>query len=249
VALARRAAVRQLAGGEDGDGAMAQKILIVEDDTATAAYLAKGLIEEGFTVDQAANGRDGLFLATDGGYDAIVLDRMLPGMDGMAVLAALRAAKIDTPVIILSALASADDRVEGLTAGSDDYLVKPFAFAELLARLRLLLRRGAASQAAEIRLVCDDLEMDLLARKVKRAGVQIDLQPREFRLLEYLMRHKGQVVTRTMLLEGVWDYHFDPGTNVIDVHVSRLRRKIDDSFDKPILHTVRGAGYRLGLES
>ncbi len=226
---------------------MGHKILLVEDDESTAAYIIKGLAEEGFTVDRAADGRDGLFQASDGSYDAIILDRMLPSMDGMAVLGALRAAKIETPVIILSALGTPEDRVDGLTSGSDDYLVKPFAFAELLARLRLLLRRSTGS-GVETRLACGDLEMDLLSRKVKRAGRTMDLQPREFRLLEYLMRHAEQVVTRTMLLEGVWDYHFDPGTNVIDVHISRLRRKIDDEFDRPLLHTVRGAGYRLGLE-
>jgi two-component system OmpR family response regulator len=226
---------------------MAHKILLVEDDEATATYIAKGLDEEGFTVDRAADGRDGLFLASDGSYDAIILDRMLPAMDGMSVLAALRAANVSTPIIILSALGTPEDRVEGLTAGSDDYLVKPFAFAELLARLRLLLRRGGGKPVVT-RLSLGDLEMDLLSRKVKRADKTIDLQPREFRLLEYMMRHQGQVVTRTMLLEGVWDYHFDPGTNVIDVHISRLRRKIDDGFDQPLLHTVRGAGYRLGLE-
>jgi two-component system, OmpR family, response regulator len=225
---------------------MGHKLLLVEDDEATAGYILKGLTEEGFTVDRADNGRDGLFHASDGSYDAIILDRMLPAMDGMAVLGALRAAKIETPVIILSALGTADDRVAGLVAGSDDYLTKPFAFAELLARVRLLLRRGSAGAAVETKLNCDDLEMDLLSRKVKRGGVSVDLQPREFRLLEYLMRHAEQVVTRTMLLEGVWDYHFDPGTNVIDVHVSRLRRKLDDGQDAPLLHTVRGAGYRLG---
>jgi two-component system, OmpR family, response regulator len=225
---------------------MGHKLLLVEDDEETAAYILKGLTEEGFTVDRADNGRDGLFHASDGSYDAIILDRMLPAMDGMAVLGALRAAKIATPVIILSALATADDRIAGLTAGSDDYLTKPFAFAELLARVRLLLRRGGNGGAVETKLACVDLEIDLLSRKVKRGGVSVDLQPREFRLLEYLMRHADQVVTRTMLLEGVWDYHFDPGTNVIDVHVSRLRRKIDDGQEKPLLHTVRGAGYRLG---
>ncbi|WP_136161935.1 response regulator transcription factor [Sphingomonas flavalba] len=226
---------------------MAHRILLVEDDAATSAYIAKGLIEEGFVVDVADNGRDGLFHATGGDHDAIILDRMLPGMDGMVVLAALRAAGVETPVVLLSALASVDDRVGGLTAGSDDYLTKPFAFAELLARLRLLLRRRPRSTAPETRLVCDDLEMDLLSRKVRRGGAPIDLQPREFKLLEYLLRHQEQVVTRTMLLEGVWDYHFDPGTNVIDVHVSRLRKKLDDGHPRPLLHTVRGAGYRLGL--
>lgn len=225
---------------------MSRKILVVEDDDTTASYIVNGLQQEGFVVDRAATGRDGLFLGSGGDYDAIVLDRMLPGMDGMAVLQALRAAEIATPVLILSALGSADERVAGLTAGSDDYLAKPFAFAELLARLRILIRRGAATPHVETKLVCADLEMDLLSRKVKRGGAAVDLQPREFRLLEYLMRHADQVVTRTMLLEGVWDYHFDPGTNVIDVHVSRLRRKIDDGHPRPLLHTVRGAGYRLG---
>jgi two-component system, OmpR family, response regulator len=228
---------------------MGHKILVVEDDEATAAYIIKGMAEEGFTVDHANNGRDGLFHASDGSYDAVILDRNLPAMDGMAVLGALRAAKIETPVIILSAMGTADDRIAGLTAGSDDYLVKPFAFAELLARVRLLVRRGNNGAALETSLKCADLEMDLLSRRVKRAGAIVDLQPREFRLLEYLMRHADQVVTRTMLLEGVWDYHFDPGTNVIDVHVSRLRRKLDDGFESPLLHTVRGAGYRLGPHS
>ncbi|QGP81193.1 winged helix-turn-helix domain-containing protein [Sphingobium sp. CAP-1] len=224
---------------------MSQKLLLVEDDATTADYIVKGLVEEGFTVDRADNGRDGLFLATEAAHDAIILDRMLPGMDGMAVLAALRAAGIETPVIILSALATADERVKGLTGGSDDYLAKPFAFAELLARLRIILRRGGGGQAPETRLSCADLEVDLLSRKVKRGARTIDLQPREFRLLDYLLRHQGEVVTRTMLLEGVWDYHFDPGTNVIDVHISRLRRKIDEEGERPLIHTVRGAGYRL----
>ncbi len=223
---------------------MSYKLLLVEDDATTADYIAKGLAEEGFTVDRAGDGRDGLFMATEASHDAIILDRMLPGMDGMAVLAALRAAGIDTPVMILSALATADERVKGLTSGSDDYLAKPFAFAELLARLRIMLRRGKAGQA-ETRLTCRDLEVDLLSRKAVRGDRSIDLQPREFRLLEYMMRHRGEVVTRTMLLEGVWDYHFDPGTNVIDVHISRLRRKIDEDGEPPLIHTVRGAGYRL----
>ena len=225
---------------------MGHKLLLVEDDEAMAAYIVKGMTEEGFTVDRADNGRDGLFHASDGSYDAVILDRNLPGMDGMAVLGALRAAKIETPVIILSAMGTADDRIAGLTSGSDDYLVKPFAFAELLARIRLLLRKGGAGVAVETKLKCEDLEMDLLSRKVRRGEALVDLQPREFRLLEYLLRHADQVVTRTMLLEGVWDYHFDPGTNVIDVHISRLRRKLDDGFSSPLLHTVRGAGYRLG---
>ena len=223
---------------------MSYKVLLVEDDATTADYIAKGLAEEGFTVDRAGDGRDGLFMATEASHDAIILDRMLPGMDGMAVLAALRAAGIETPVMILSALATADERVKGLTSGSDDYLAKPFAFAELLARLRIMLRRGKAGQV-ETRLTCGDLEVDLLSRKAARGSRSVDLQPREFRLLEYMMRHRGEVVTRTMLLEGVWDYHFDPGTNVIDVHISRLRRKIDEDGEPPLIHTVRGAGYRL----
>lgn len=226
---------------------MSQRILIIEDDEKTAGFIAKGLDEHGYTVDCAGNGRDGLFLATGERYDAIVLDRMLPQIDGMAVLAALRAAGIATPVIILSALGTADDRIAGLEAGSDDYLTKPFAFAELLARLRLAMRKASTDAGAVTVLKCGDLEMDLLSRKVRRGAHPVDLQPREFRLLEFLLRHADQVVTRTMLLEGVWDYHFDPGTNVIDVHISRLRKKIDEGHDSPLLHTVRGAGYRLGL--
>ena len=225
---------------------MGRKILLVEDDLTTVDFILKGLAEHGHVGDHSGNGRDGLFMATDGGYDAIILDRMLPGMDGMAVLGALRAAGIETPVILLSALASVDDRVTGLTAGADDYLVKPFAFAELLARLDLLMRKRGSGTAVETSLSCGALRMDLLKREILRDDRRIDLQPREFRLLEYLMRHAGQVVTRTMLLESVWDYHFDPGTNVIDVHISRLRRKIDQDGDMPLIHTVRGAGYRLG---
>ncbi|WP_413061510.1 winged helix-turn-helix domain-containing protein [Sphingomonas carotinifaciens] len=228
---------------------MAHKILLVEDDDTTAGYIMKGLSEEGFVVNRATDGRDGLFHATDGSYDCIVLDRMLPGMDGMAVVAALRGAGVRTSVIILSALGAAEDRVRGLIGGADDYLVKPFAFAELLARIRLQVRRGAAAPPVETVLRCGDLEMDLLSRRVTRGGATVTLQPREFRLLEYLLRHAGQVVTRTMLLEGVWDYHFDPGTNVIDVHLSRLRKKVDEGFAYPLLHTVRGVGYRLGTDA
>lgn len=225
---------------------MAQKILLIEDDDATAEYIVKGLGEEGFIVDRAADGRDGLFHATDGTYDCVILDRMLPGLDGMGVLAAMRGAGIETPVVMLSALGEAEDRVKGLTSGADDYVAKPFSFAEVLARIRIVMGRHKGA-AAETVLRVDDLEVDLLARRVKRAGRTIELQPREFRLLEFLMRHADQVVTRTMMLEGVWDYHFDPGTNVIDVHVSRLRKKVDDGFAHPLLHTVRGAGYRLGV--
>jgi two-component system, OmpR family, response regulator len=220
------------------------KLLIIEDDHETASYLRKGLSESGYTVDRAGDGREGLFMASAGGYDAIVLDRMLPGIDGLALLGALRAAEIRTPALILSALGSVDDRVKGLRAGGDDYLVKPFAFSELLARIEALLRRGAAAPATTTLRVAD-LELDLLTRTVRRGGKTIDLLPREFRLLEYMMRNSGQVVTRTMLLEHVWDYHFDPQTNVIDVHVSRLRQKIDKNFERTLLHTVRGAGYCL----
>jgi two-component system OmpR family response regulator len=225
------------------------RILCVEDDSTTADYIARGLGEAGFEVDIAGDGRDGLFQASGGAYDAIVLDRMLPGMDGLSVLSALRAGGVTTPVVMLSALASLDDRIKGLRAGSDDYLPKPFALSELLARIEAVRRRSTAPPAGDApatRLAFDDLEVDLLSRKVTRSGRRIELQPREFRLLEFLLRHQGQVVTRTMLLEGVWDYHFDPGTNVIDVHVSRLRKKLDDGGAKPLLHTVRGAGYRLG---
>jgi two-component system, OmpR family, response regulator len=220
------------------------KLLVVEDDSETASYLVKGLGESGYTVDRAGDGREGLFMASSGEYDAIVLDRMLPGMDGLALMGALRAAEIHTPSLILSALGSVDDRVKGLRAGGDDYLVKPFAFSELLARIEALLRRGSAAPTMTTLRVAD-LELDLLTRTVKRGGKPIDVLPREFRLLEYLMRSAGHVVTRTMLLEQVWDYHFDPQTNVVDVHVSRLRQKIDKNFDRPLLHTVRGAGYCL----
>ncbi len=224
------------------------RILIVEDDAKTADYLAKGLGEAGHTVDRAGDGREGLFLASGGDYDAVVLDRMLPKLDGLAVLQALRAAEVETPVLILSAVGHVDERVKGLKAGGDDYVVKPFAFSELLARIEALSRRrGTAS--AQTKLNVADLEMDLLARRVTRSGKSIDLQPREFKLLEYLLRHSGQTVTRTMLLEGVWDYHFDPQTNVIDVHVSRLRQKVDREFETPLIHTVRGVGYRLAAEA
>jgi two-component system OmpR family response regulator len=219
-------------------------ILVIEDDDKTADYIVRGLGESGFVVDRAANGRDGLFLATTGSFDLLVVDRMLPGLDGLSVVQALRAAKIEVPVLFLSALGKLDDRVKGLRSGGDDYLTKPFAFSELLARVEALLRRRHASNA-ETRLVVGDLELDLLDRSVKRNGQPITLQPREFKLLEFLMRHAGQVVTRTMLLEGVWDYHFDPQTNVIDVHISRLRQKIDKGFPSPLLHTIRGAGYCL----
>jgi len=220
------------------------RILVIEDDHDTLAYVAKGLEEAGHVVDSSADGKDGLFQALEGDHDVIVVDRMLPGLDGLSIVQTLRTAECSTPVLILSAMAEVDDRVEGLRKGGDDYLAKPFAFSELSARLEALVRRGSAD-AVQTTLRVADLEMDLLARTVTRAGQPIPLQPREFRLLEYLMRHSGQVVTRTMLLEKVWDYHFDPQTNVIDVHVSRLRRKIDRDFDPALLQTVRGMGYVL----
>jgi two-component system OmpR family response regulator len=221
------------------------RVLIIEDDAQLAAYLTKAFGEVGALVEHAADGRDGLLQAAGGDYDVLVVDRMLPSLDGLGIVRTLRASGDKTPVLILSALGDVDDRVEGLRAGGDDYLVKPFAFSELHARVEALLRRAVPGDQPETRLAVADLEMDLLTREVVRAGARIALQPREFRLLEYLMRHAGQVVTRTMLLEQVWDYNFDPQTNVIDVHVSRLRGKIDKDFDPPLLQTVRGAGYVL----
>ena len=220
------------------------RILIIEDDPGTRAYVAKGLRESGYAVDEAGDGKEGLFMAMEGEHDAAIVDRMLPGLDGLGLVRPLRAAGKDLPVLILSALAEVDDRVAGLRSGGDDYLTKPFAFAELLARVEALQRRRERDGGSP-RLTLADLEMDLLTRSVRRAGTPIRLQPREFRLLEFLMRRADQVVTRTMLLEGVWEYHFDPQTNVIDVHISRLRGKIDRDFDRPLLHTVRGAGYML----
>jgi two-component system OmpR family response regulator len=221
------------------------RILVVEDDRDVAGFVMKGLREAGHLAEHADNGRDGLFMAASEPFDAIILDRMLPGgVDGLRVLETLRAQDNLTPVLFLSAMAQLDDRVRGLKAGGDDYLTKPFAFSELLARVEALARRGRNS-GPETKLSVGDLDMDLLSRTVRRQGQKIDLQPREFRLLEFLMRHASQVVTRTMLLEGVWDYHFDPQTNVIDVHVSRLRQKIDKPFDTAMIHTVRSAGYML----
>lgn len=222
------------------------RVLVIEDDKDVAAYLVNGLKESDNVVDHAADGKDGLLLAASESYDVMIIDRMLPSMDGLSIIKTIRATDNDTPVLILSALGDVDDRVEGLRGGGDDYLTKPFSFTELLARLEALLRRGPSSGSEQVtHLAVADLEMDLLARTVKRGAEKIDLQPREFRLLEYLMKHAGQVVTRTMLLEQVWDYHFDPQTNVIDVHISRLRSKIDKDFPKQLLQTVRGAGYIL----
>ncbi len=220
------------------------RILVIEDDAEAAAYLTKGLRESGYLVEHAADGMDGLYMATSEDFDLLVVDRMLPKLDGLAVIEALRKSGRSMPVLILSALGEVDDRVRGLRAGGDDYLTKPYAFAELLARIEALLRRGEGTPA-ETKLSLADLEMDLLARTARRGNRDIALQPREYRLLEYLLRHSGQVVTRTMLLENVWDYHFDPQTNVIDVHISRLRQKLDGNGDAPLIHTVRGAGYCL----
>jgi len=220
------------------------KILVIEDDREAADYLEKAFAEAGHIAHLAGDGEAGYALARDGGYDVLIVDRMLPRRDGLSVIAGLRALGVDTPVLILSALGEVDDRVTGLRAGGDDYLTKPYAFSELLARVEVLNRR-AAGKDVETVYRAGDLELDRLSHTVRRAGREIVLQPREFRLLEYLMRHSGQVVTRTMLLENVWDYHFDPQTNVIDVHVSRLRGKIEKGFDTPVLHTIRGAGYML----
>jgi two-component system OmpR family response regulator len=221
------------------------KILLIEDDAETAAYIAAGLQELGHVVDRAASGRDGLFLATEGKHDLAIVDRMLPGMDGLAIVRTLRAAGNKTPILILTTMGGIDDRVEGLNAGADDYLVKPFAFTELSARVTALARRPPLNDVQTVLRVAD-LELDLLKRTVARHGRAIELQPREFRLLEYLMRNAGRVVTRTMLLEQVWDFHFDPQTNVVETHISRLRAKIDKGFGPELIRTVRGAGYCLG---
>lgn len=220
------------------------KILVIEDDAETAAYITDGLRQHGHITDHAVSGRDGLFLASSESYDALVVDRMLPGLDGLGIVRTLRATGQNTPVLVLTALGGIDDRVEGLDAGGDDYLVKPFAFAELLARLNALARRPPLTQVATA-LVVADLEMDLLKRTVRRGGTRIDLQPREFQLLEYLMRHVDRVVTRTMLLEGVWDFHFDPKTNIVETHMSRLRAKLDRGDDPDLIQTIRGAGYMM----
>jgi two-component system, OmpR family, response regulator len=220
------------------------RLLIIEDDRDAADYLVKAFREVGHVADQAGDGEDGLQLALDGEYDVLIVDRMLPKRDGLSVIGALRAKAVETPVLILSALGQVDDRVKGLRTGGDDYLAKPYAFSELLARVEALARRRG-SRGEETVYRVGDLELNRLSHEVSRAGQEVQLQPREFRLLEYLMRHAGQVVTRTMLLENVWDYHFDPQTNVIDVHISRLRSKIDKGFAQPLLHTVRGAGYMI----
>jgi two-component system OmpR family response regulator len=221
------------------------KVLLVEDNERVTQFVVKGLQEAGHTADHAPNGRDGMFLAASEPYDVIIMDRMLPGeIDGLAIIEALRNSGKRTPILILSALSEVDERIRGLRAGGDDYLTKPFAFGELLARIDALTRR-AQGENAQTRLEVADLRVDLLTRKVTRGNRSVTLQPRDFKLLEYLMRHADQVVTRTMLLENVWDYHFDPQTNVVDVHISKLRQKIDADFERPLLRTVRNAGYTL----
>ncbi len=219
------------------------RILCIEDDKELLDYVTRGLTEIGHVVDTALNGNDGLFMATTEQYDVLLIDRMLPGVDGLTIIKTLRGANNITPILIFSALGEVDDRVKGLRAGGDDYLVKPFAFSELLARIEALNRRNRQSNEIETTLHAQDIELDLLTRKVRRNGKEIPLQATEFRLLEYLLRHKGQVITRTMLLEYVWDYHFDPQTNVIDVHISRLRQKISKGSPHQIIKTMRGSGY------
>lgn len=222
------------------------RLLLVEDDSEVSSYLIKGLKQEGFAVDHASDGKEGLYLATSETYDAMIIDRMLPGLDGLVIVKSVRAAGKSTPALVLSALGEVDDRVEGLQAGADDYLTKPFAFSELIARVNALLRRSNPADSSVVtELRVGDLKLDLLTHTAMRAEKSIELQPREFSMLEYLMRHAGQAVTRTMLLEHVWDYQFDPQTNVIDVLVSRLRSKIDNGYDRPLLHTVRGTGYMI----
>jgi two-component system OmpR family response regulator len=220
------------------------RILVVEDDSETASYLTGGLEEEGHAVSWSRAGRDGLFLAMSENFDLLIIDRMLPELDGLTLVKTLRAARIETPIQFLTTMAGIDDRVTGLNAGGDDYLVKPFAFSELVARVKALSRRPRGT-TVDTNFKVADLELDVVKHVVKRGGQQIQLQPREFRLLEYLMRHAGQVVTRTMLLDNVWNYHFDPKTNVVESHLSRLRTKIDKGFSPELIHTVRGAGYCL----
>lgn len=220
------------------------RLLVIEDDAETADYVAQGLREEGHTVDVATTGKEGLVLAASEPYDVVVLDRRLPPPDGLTIVKTLRGAGVTTPVLFLTTMTGVDDRVEGLQAGGDDYLVKPFAFSELSARVAALARRPPIAETETVLKVAD-LEMDLVRRRVSRAGRPVDLQPREFRLLEYLMRHAGRVVTRTMLLQNVWEFHFDPQTNVVETNISRLRAKIDRPFQPELIHTVRGAGYSL----
>ncbi|TPW32777.1 response regulator transcription factor [Pararhizobium mangrovi] len=239
---------KDVASGQNGPTLSGMRVLVVEDDPEAVDYLTRAFKEVGIVADHAGDGDDGLLMASEDNYDVLVVDRMLPRRDGLSMIAELRGKGLDTPVIILSALGQVDDRVTGLRAGGDDYLPKPYAFSELLARVEVLGRRKSAREA-ETQYRVGDLELDRLSHQVRRAGQPITLQPREYRLLEYLMKNADQVVTRTMLLENVWDYHFDPQTNVIDVHISRLRSKIEKGFDTPLLHTVRGAGYMMKADA
>jgi two-component system OmpR family response regulator len=224
------------------------KILVLEDESETADYLRRGLSEAGHVVDLCGDGRDAFYQACDGGYDVMVVDRMVPGMDGLTTVKTLRAAGVRTPVLFLTAIGGVGDRVEGLEAGGDDYLVKPFAFTELIARLNALARRPPMTEVVT-QLRADDLELDMIKRTVTRAGRRIDLKPQEFKLLAYLLQHTGQVVTRTMLLENVWSFHFDPKTNIIESHMSRIRAKVDRGFRRELIQTVRGAGYRIDADA
>ena len=221
------------------------RLLVIEDDATHAKFVVDGLNEAGHNVDHAKDGMEGLFLATEEKYDVIIADRMLPKLDGLTIINTLRQSGNNTPVLILSSLSKVEEKVQGLKSGGDDYLTKPFSFSELMARIEALARRTIATESEQTTLVIADLEVDLIRRTVQRAGKKIDLQNREFRILEYLMRREGQVVTRTMLLEGVWDFHFNPQTNLIDAQISKIRQKIDKGFDKPLLHTIRGAGYKI----
>lgn len=224
------------------------KLLLVEDDESHAQFIMSGLKQAGHTVDHARDGMDGLFLATEEKYDVMIVDRMVPKLDGLAIIQALRSSNNKTPVLILSSLAKVEERIKGLKAGGDDYLTKPFEFGELMARIEALVRRNSNEQSEQTVLRLDDLEMNLLTREVSRAGKPVDLQNKEFRLLEFLMRRPDQVVTRTMLLEGVWDFHFSPNTNLIDAQMSKLRQKVDKDFKKQLIHTVRGAGYKISAK-
>ncbi len=224
------------------------RILAVEDDESHAQFIVEGLKQEGHNVDRAKDGMDGLFLATEEKYDVMIIDRMIPKLDGLTIIQTLRNSGNKTPVLVLSSLSNVEERIKGLQAGADDYLAKPFEFREMLARIDALARRSAPEQAQQSLLIVGDLEMNLIKREVKRGKKKIDLQNKEFRLLEFLMRRPDQVVTRTMLLEGVWDFHFSPNTNLIDAQMSKLRNKIDKNFEKPLIKTIKGSGYKISSD-